>query len=531
MATPTFRAITTAIQAFTSSVSVTAPASTQVGDLLLFTIATTGGAPTTPTGWTYLGTQSAFDGTYYNTQYAFWKIAEAGDAGASFTFTTTGGTTSYAAAISAWQDATGVAAFVKYGSTVSAATIPASPAPTTAPSTCTVVTYSCTTSTTIAASGTERADFASRSDWIPQLQFAVADDTNDPNTTRTATLGSSRNRRTAFTIVLTGNRAPNAPTSLAPGSSTSIDKDITNRFSWSFSDPDTGAGDQQSAYDLRYRIVGTTTWTTVSGGATQYRDMVAGTFTADDWEWQVRTTDNGALTGPWSASAYFTATTAPAGPTITAPTNLGTVDSDPYTVTWTAAEQDAYQIRTVADDGLGAPDTGTIYQDTGTVTSTTARSAPIPFDTNGRDEHVQLRIQVDGLWSDWITVAITVSYTAPATPTVSVIADSPTGAIGIQASHPTPTGSEPDVVTVDWWRRNIDTDGNPVDGEDDPGIRIAIDQAASSTLEDWRIASGQGYEYRAQAWGDNNVSTYSDWEAGNAASATAFPYTLPLTLA
>jgi hypothetical protein len=303
------------------------------------------------------------------------------------------------------------------------------------------------------------------------------------------------------------NTTPNAPTSLSPAGKT-IDKDAAQRFSWAFSDPDTG--DSQSAYDLRYRVVGTATWTTVSGGSPQYHDFAAGTFLAGDYEWQVRTTDNGGLVGPWSSSAFFTAASTPAGPSISDPINGGTIGSDPYTVHWTVSAQDAYQVRTVADSA-GAPDTTTVYTDTGIVESSSARSRSVPFPVNGRAEHVQVRVRSAGLWSSWASVSVTVSYTKPAAPTVTETADSTVGTIAVTANHPAPSGSEPTVVTVDWYRRETFADGTPVNGPDDPGLRIAAGQPPTDTFTDWRVASGQHYAYRARAWGDNGVSAWSPW--------------------
>lgn len=296
------------------------------------------------------------------------------------------------------------------------------------------------------------------------------------------------------------NVAPNAPSSLSPDGGT-IDKDITQRFSWTFSDPD--AGDSQSAYDLRYRVQGTSTWTEVSGGATEYHDFAGGTFTADDWEWQVRTNDAAGEVGPWSASATFTGATTPAAPSISDPINGGTISTEDYTVEWSASSQDAYEVRRVADDGAGSPDTGTVYSTTGTVVST-GRSRTVTFGTNNRDEHVQVRVRSDGLWSSWASVQVTVSYTVPATPTLTATSDSPVpGAVRVQPSHPAPAGDEPTVTSVDLWRRETSDAGS----ED----RIVAGAAPSSPLDVYSSRSGVSYEFRLRAYGENGTSSWSAW--------------------
>jgi len=304
------------------------------------------------------------------------------------------------------------------------------------------------------------------------------------------------------------NTAPNAPTGLSPDGAT-INKNITQRFSWTFSDPD--VGDLQSAYDLRYRLVGNPTWIDVSGGATQYHDFAGGTFTAGDWEWQVRTTDNGGEVGPYSSSATFTAAAAPSAPAIFEPINAGTVNTDPYTVEWTAPAQDAFQVRTVADLA-GSPDTGTIYQDTGTIEQPATRARSMPFPTNGRDEHVQVRVRSGGLWSTYASVIVSVSYTAPAAPTAVVVADNVNAGIGIAIGNPTPVGSEPTVTSNNVWVRVAA--GGRADGErtvDGDGIRIKTGVANGGAFTDYAAASGVDYEYRIEAVGDNGTRTSSVW--------------------
>lgn len=307
------------------------------------------------------------------------------------------------------------------------------------------------------------------------------------------------------------NAPPNASTGLSPDGGVVLDKDITQRFSWPFSDPD--PGDSQSAYELRYRTAGSATWTTVSGGATQYHDFAGGTFAADDWEWQVRTTDNGGETGPWSATATFTAASTPAAPSITAPINNGTISTESYVVEWTAAAQEAYEVRRVAD-AAGSPDTGTVYSTTGTVVST-GKSRSVTFETNGRTEHVQVRVRDGGLWSTWASVKVNVSYTVPATPTLVALADDTTASIAVAITNPAPTGSEPTVISNDLYVRlaagqtAIDAGGRPVG--DATGIRIAASLPNGGAFTDRAVAAGVEYEYRVVAQGDNDTTATSAW--------------------
>jgi hypothetical protein len=225
---------------------------------------------------------------------------------------------------------------------------------------------------------------------------------------------------------ITLNTAPNAPILTAPADGATIDRNITQRFDWDFSDPD--SGDSQSKYDLRYRVTGTSTWTDVTGTTPNtYHDFAAGTFAAGDYEWQVRTYDAAGAVGPYSASSFFTAADAPPEPTITDPVSGATI-SNIHTVQWSTPNQDAYQQRRVADNA-GAADTSTVYADTGEVVSATARARTVEFETNNRYEHIQVRIKHNGLWSSWASIRVHVSYTPPATPTLTFTADDAAGSL------------------------------------------------------------------------------------------------------
>lgn len=234
-----------------------------------------------------------------------------------------------------------------------------------------------------------------------------------------------------FSYIL--NVAPNAPTLVSPIGGTVIDRAITQRFSWTSSDPD--AGDSQSKFDLQYRLVGAPSWTAVTGTTpNNFYDMPAATLAAGDYEWQVRTYDALGVVGPYSASSFFTAATAPALPTITTPTSGSTV-SNTVSFTWSAPAQTSYQIRKVADIA-GVADTATVYFDTAEVVDIAARSRTLTFPVNNRYEHLQVRIKNSGLWSTWASVRVLVSYTAPLVPTLVATPNDATGSIVIAITNP-----------------------------------------------------------------------------------------------
>jgi hypothetical protein len=275
------------------------------------------------------------------------------------------------------------------------------------------------------------------------------------------------------------NAPPDAPTLTTMAAGGTVDRAAVNRASHTFSDPN--PGDSQSAFDLRYRLVGAPTWTTVAAPTPNpFYDFAAGTFAAGDYERQVRTYDSLGVVGPWSASGFFSAADVPDGPSITYPVNGQFVELE-ETLTWSTADQDAYQVRRVADDA-GEPDPGVVYFDTGEVASTTARSLPLTFTVNDRIEHVQLRVKNDGLFSPWTSVSVEVSFAPPPTPLLAFEAEPDTASLVLTITNPEPAGDEPAAAYNDVY---ID-DGN---GEE----RKATLLPTNTTWRYWTPRSGRDY--------------------------------------
>ena len=290
---------------------------------------------------------------------------------------------------------------------------------------------------------------------------------------------------------------PNMPTIVAPTTGLSLDYTVAQVFSWLFSDND--ATDSQSAFDLQYRIIGSSTWTLVNSTTpNSYWNAPANTFAAGNYEWQVRTYDSIGLVGPWTASSFFTAATTPTGLSITSPANNAVVAST-ATVTWSAPSQTAYELRRVADNA-GLPNTGTIYFDTGNITST-AQSLVVAFPVTNRFEHIQVRVMVSGLWSAWVDVRVNVNYTQPSPGNVSVVGNSLNGSLAITTSPATVGYGEPTPVSVDIYVRQL---GDPTNG-----IRIAAAQPPNGTFNWFGPASGVTYAVRTLTYGSNGATRWS----------------------
>lgn len=305
--------------------------------------------------------------------------------------------------------------------------------------------------------------------------------------------------RTSQAHVYLQNRAPNAPVLRTLTDGVLVSTASPNRASHTFNDPD--VGDSQSKFEIRYRPAGDVTWTTKSViTPNPWYDFPAGTFTEGSWERQVRTWDAGGLVGPWCASGFFTAGDPPPGPSITYPVN-GQDAEQAETMTWSAPDQDAYQVRRVADDGAGAPDAATVYFDTGEVVDTVTRSLRLAFATNGRGEHVQLRVKDEGLWSDWVSVMVVVDYTPPARPTFEVYPDESTASLLVMITNPAPAGGAPAAAYNDVYVTEAD-------GEE----RKATELAANAAWRYWTPVSGRDYTaaLRVVAVAANGTTSSSD---------------------
>lgn len=298
------------------------------------------------------------------------------------------------------------------------------------------------------------------------------------------------------------NIAPNSPPLLTPAQNETLNRDAPNRFSWAHNDPD---GDSQGGYSWRYRLVGATTWTSVSAQTpSQFHDAAAGTFTAGSYEWQVQTTDDRGAVGTWSSSGFFAAATAPAGPPITAPISGATVGAARTTVEWSATSQQAYRVR-VVEDNNGAPDVTVIAYDTGEVSDSATRAVTVPFPTNSVYRHVQVQVRSSGLLSPWSSVRVLVSYTRPATPRVSVEAHA--DSVLVVTRQPLPVDGQPSVSHVNVWV-TADDAGDAYRKANVP-VRIATNLPAGTSFTDRSVAHGVNYRYAVEAIGVNGTSSAS----------------------
>jgi hypothetical protein len=207
--------------------------------------------------------------------------------------------------------------------------------------------------------------------------------------------------------------------------------------------------------------------------------------------------------GPFTTDYAYTNATGravPAAPTITAPTAGASITTKTPTVTWTTPlSQTGYEIEVRTATGGGGT---VVYAGEGH----TALSHVITLDLTGVTRYIRVRnfqyYLGDGtaLWSPWQQVQITTLFTPPAVPTVVNAMSDPTTVglshvMTITVTHPTPSGGQPTVTTVDLEYRKA--------GSSDPWLPIERGLAVAGTPYKWRPPAGT-WETRAIAYASSN---------------------------
>lgn len=224
---------------------------------------------------------------------------------------------------------------------------------------------------------------------------------------------------------------PAAPTVTGPGGT--LDAAGAMTLTWRHNPTDSS---DQTAYQVRYRLVGATTWTTLAKTTSEVSSRVftAGTFSnGSSVELQVATWGQHATASPWSAThvAVFSAT-----PTVVLSDPVdGDVLSTPTATVWWGYYQ--------AQSSPQAQWQAQLLDATGEVVETlngSSAAATATFGTVLPDAstwRVRVRVRsAAGLWSAWDTATVTVSYPLPARPIVSAVWQPDTGSVVVSVENP-----------------------------------------------------------------------------------------------
>lgn len=294
----------------------------------------------------------------------------------------------------------------------------------------------------------------------------VLDKPDGPGTTSGTTLTSSSGSM-AILAVTVGlrpvNSAPYAPTLNFPAAGEVIDVAIDNAFTFTFGDPDFDLPrlEGQLKYEIRYKVAGGPTWTTLTPAPTanEFHVFAGGTFTTGvNYVWQVRCFDLAGEPGDWSPDGFVTGGTAPTAAVLVTPTLDQNVNpSEP--MTWTVITQSAYRYRRVADNGSGSPDTTQIYFTSDPI-AVSAERGPVlvAFPVNKRVEHLQHQVWDGTLWSQWTSRRVNVNWVRPPIPDVAltpIVApaypDLPLARIRVDITNPPSVGAQPETTENEVW--------------------------------------------------------------------------------
>ena len=315
------------------------------------------------------------------------------------------------------------------------------------------------------------------------------------------------------------NTAPTAATWVTPVDFAGADVGAALVLDWTFTDPD--LEDSQTAYAVRRQIgAGTlyywrasdSTWqTTETKNVTTTTSLtLASSWGADgdaNHKYAVKTWDVLDAEGVYSAELTVVPST-PDLPTITTPTDASTWVTSSLTVVWTVTTQTTYLVELL--DAAGT----SVLATSGTLSSTSVRSHAVAYTlANGVSYKARVTTANDeGLVGTADTNSFSVAYTAPATPTLTVTGNTPTGAITVEHANPTPGGSQPTVTSCDVFVRC--TAGTYPDGERPvagDGIRVKTGLTPGANWIDYAPASGRAYQYLVRAYGDNGTTADSAW--------------------
>lgn len=301
------------------------------------------------------------------------------------------------------------------------------------------------------------------------------------------------NISTPFTsnlFIVAHNSAPFQPTNLSPASNTVRDRTQGIQLSWRHSDDG-----QQAGYELRYRLLGASNWTTLTSSAfvnstNESHFVAANTFPTGTIEWAVRTKDQQNLASPWSNSAVFKALPPSVAPIITFPNDGSSVNSTYVGLSWSSLAQQAFEIRlrNVTDNVIlnnysGNSQAKSYYPNVALV--------------NGKVYEYRIRVQDSNtsIWSDYSYTTFTASFTPPAQPVLSTVTDSGAGVVTIQYTGTTGTTTT-DSIAI--YRREYSSLGI------EPWIKVAENLPFSGGYIEYTLASGIPYEFKAVAHNNTN---------------------------
>lgn len=250
--------------------------------------------------------------------------------------------------------------------------------------------------------------------------------------------------------------APNKPT--VPAMGAFADKALAFNFNWVHNSQDTTP---QSAYEVQYSVNGGTSWNTTNKTASTVQSYVfpAGWFSANTAltmrvrTWGQATTGGSEGTGasPWSDVKTVTFKTRPTT-TITAPANGATLNGATVTVNLTFAQTEGATF-VKAELRLSRTTGGTVVLEDLETTNLIGTKFATTVD-NATAYTVRARVlDSNGIWSNYVTNAFSVTYLPPVLPVTTLDYLEETGWGQINLTVPDPGAGESAAAFVTITRR------------------------------------------------------------------------------
>ena len=265
--------------------------------------------------------------------------------------------------------------------------------------------------------------------------------------TGNVTVGSAETLYVITILLSSGDQPPSAPTLGPPANNAYEDVTVTDTFDWAFN----GApGGSQAAWAFRQKLSGAGSYSYWNAGTSSWQSTIvwntgtvtdytfpAGAFTdGNTYQWSVATQGQGPTGANQSAFPSDFTLNAQQLPTVTISAPTGVEANAQPIVAWATSpasgdSQTAYQV--IVEHGTygTAPGSGTQDYNSG-VTSGTAQSLALPVTlANGTTYRVFVQAtQTGGLTSAWAYSTFTVTFDAPAMPSITATAgtDPTTGA-------------------------------------------------------------------------------------------------------
>lgn len=289
------------------------------------------------------------------------------------------------------------------------------------------------------------------------------------------------------------NQPPNAPT-LTPKSN--FDAIKAADFYWTHNDPDPSDG--QSAYQMQVVDNGSTVLDTGKVASTQSKHTIPANTLANgkSYQWRVKTWDNADTEGVYSNYGTFSTSGTPTV-SITSPTEAQVLTDSSVTVQWSFSSpssegQSAYQVELLSSADA-------VLWNSGKVASTSARSRTVDYTlVNSTSYKVRVTVwDTKDIPSAPVTRTISVSFVAPAIPSVTVSTNPTRSSITLSITHPVPVDPEPSVVSSDVFKRK--------QGET---TWKRIKTGTQGSFTDYTPGHNVVYEYKVRAIGTNG--TYSE---------------------